>query len=34
MQRMTVQIDGMTCEHCVAQVTKALKDLKNVHVHS
>ena len=34
MQLLTVQIDGMTCGHCVEQVTKALKVLKNVHVHS
>lgn len=34
MQRMTVQIGGMTCGHCVDQVTKALETLKDVHVHS
>lgn len=34
MQRMTVQIGGMTCGHCVEQVTKALETLKDVHVHS
>lgn len=34
MQPLTIQIDGMTCGHCVEQVTKALKGLKNVHVHS
>ena len=34
MQPLTVQIDGMTCGHCVEQVTKVLKGLKNVHVHS
>ena len=30
MQRMTLKIDGMTCGHCVGQVTKALKELEGV----
>ncbi|HSF67500.1 MAG TPA: DUF4396 domain-containing protein [Nitrospiraceae bacterium] len=34
MQRITVQIGGMTCGHCVEQVTKALGGLKDAHVHS
>ena len=34
MQRKTVQIGGMTCGHCVEQVTKALETLKDVQVHS
>ena len=32
MERVTMKIDGMTCGHCVAQVTKALKDLEGVNV--
>lgn len=34
MQLLTVQIDGMTCGHCVEQVTGALETLKDVHMHS
>jgi copper chaperone CopZ len=34
MQLVTVQIDGMTCGHCVEQVTNALEALKDAHVHS
>jgi copper chaperone CopZ len=34
MQPLTIQIDGMTCGHCVEQVSMALKALKDVHVHS
>lgn len=30
MERMTMKIDGMTCGHCVSQVTKALKELDGV----
>lgn len=30
MERMTMRIDGMTCGHCVGQVTKALKELEGV----
>ena len=32
MDRITMKIDGMTCGHCVAQVTKALKGLEGVEV--
>ena len=32
MERMTMKIDGMSCSHCVNQVTKALKDLGDVEV--
>lgn len=32
MERVTMQIDGMTCGHCVARVTKALKALEGVDV--
>jgi copper chaperone CopZ len=34
MQYLTVQIDGMTCGHCVEEVTETLNALKSVHVHS
>lgn len=30
MQRVTVGVGGMTCNHCVLAVTKALKDLSGV----
>lgn len=30
MERMTLKIDGMTCGHCVSQVTKALKAIDGV----
>ena len=30
MERMTMKIDGMTCAHCVSQVTKALKKVEGV----
>ena len=30
MERMTMKIDGMTCGHCVSQVTKALKGVDGV----
>ena len=30
MERMTMKIDGMTCGHCVSQVTKALKEVEGV----
>ena len=30
MERMTLKIDGMTCGHCVSQVTKALKEVEGV----
>lgn len=32
MDRVTLKIDGMTCGHCVAQVTKALKEVDGVRV--
>lgn len=32
MDRMTMKIDGMTCGHCVGQVTKALTGLEGVEV--
>ena len=34
MQPLTVQIDGMTCGHCVEQVTKALEAVRDVQVQS
>ncbi len=34
MQILTVQIDGMTCGHCVKEITESLKSLKSAHVHS
>lgn len=34
MQLLAVQIDGMTCGHCVEQVTETLKTLNGVHVQS
>ena len=34
MQTLTVQIDGMTCGHCVEEITETLKTLNGVHVHS
>ena len=32
MQHLTLQIDGMTCGHCIARVEKALSKLDGVHV--
>ncbi|MBC7791451.1 MAG: heavy-metal-associated domain-containing protein [Anaerolineae bacterium] len=32
MERMTMKIDGMSCGHCVSQVTKALMELGDVEV--
>ncbi len=32
MERLTLTIDGMTCGHCVSQVTKALNDVDGVNV--
>lgn len=32
METLTLQIDGMTCGHCVARVEKALSRLDGVHV--
>jgi copper chaperone len=34
MQPLTVQIEGMTCGHCVEEVTATLRALSSVHVHS
>lgn len=31
MQPLTVQIEGMTCGHCVEEVTETLKALNSVH---
>ncbi len=30
MEKSTLKIEGMTCEHCVGSVTKALKNLEGV----
>jgi copper chaperone CopZ len=32
MERITVDIDGMTCGHCVRAVEGALKDLTGVEI--
>jgi copper chaperone CopZ len=32
MERITVQIDGMSCGHCVAAVDRALRALPGVQV--
>jgi copper chaperone len=32
MERLTMNVQGMTCGHCVHAVTKALKDLDGVTV--
>jgi copper chaperone len=32
MERVTVQIDGMSCGHCVAAVDRALRALPGVQV--
>ncbi len=32
MERVTMKIDGMTCGHCVGQVSKALTGLDGVSV--
>jgi copper chaperone len=32
MEKLTMNISGMTCGHCVGQVTKALKSLDGVQV--
>ncbi len=34
MERVTMNIAGMTCGHCVHAVTKALKDLDGVTVEN
>ena len=32
MDRITMTIEGMTCGHCVSQVTKALERIEGVQV--
>ena len=32
MERLTLNISGMTCSHCVAAVTRALKGVNGVNV--
>lgn len=32
MHSITMQVDGMTCGHCVASVNRALTTLEGVHV--
>lgn len=32
MERVTMKIEGMSCGHCVGQVTKALKGVDGVSV--
>lgn len=32
MERVTLSIDGMTCDHCVRSVDAALKDLAGVTI--
>lgn len=32
MERITMKIDGMSCGHCVSQVTKALKGVDGLEV--
>ena len=32
MERITMKIDGMTCGHCVSQVSKTLTELEGVKV--
>lgn len=34
MDELTLKITGMSCGHCVGQVTKALPRLDGVQVHS
>ena len=34
MQRTTLQIDGMTCDHCVGRIKKALTSLDGVMIES
>lgn len=34
MDELTLKITGMSCGHCVGQVTKALTRLDGVQVHS
>lgn len=32
MEQIAIQIDGMTCGHCVSRVQKALARVEGVHV--
>jgi len=32
MERITLKIDGMTCGHCVSQVTRALTSVPGVKI--
>ena len=32
MENLTLQIDGMSCDHCVSRVKKALSGLEGVEV--
>ena len=34
METLTLHIDGMSCGHCVGQVTKVLTVLDGVHVNA
>ncbi|HEU4799119.1 MAG TPA: heavy-metal-associated domain-containing protein [Gemmatimonadales bacterium] len=34
MNRTTLKIDGMSCGHCVAAVTKALEDVEGVTIEN
>lgn len=34
MENLTLQIDGMSCGHCVSRVEKALSNLEGVEVRS
>ena len=34
MDRITMQIDGMSCDHCVRSVREALKEVSGVEVES
>jgi copper chaperone len=34
MERLAMNVEGMTCGHCVHAVTKALKDLDGVTVEN
>lgn len=32
MERLTLQIDGMSCGHCISRVQKALARVDGIHV--
>lgn len=34
MQELTINLSGMTCDHCVAAVTHALQQLEGVQVRN